>query len=455
MIISCLNFCIVFLHSVKYKSKLTVDENFASGAYSVSPFSNDIIAVSIGETLPAARIALYSYHEGNFKATEIQQADAVLPYPIQASQIDDTSIAVAYNFTTLNDMPYGGGRVAVLKRRDGKWEQTFIITNTSANIHRVHATKFKGQTFLLLSTIVGASADPLLKYENSAAEVTAWFEIEENRWEKKVLSRSLHVIHDAIWLNCTSSENELRALATSSEGLVLFIWNRETDKVKSILLTKGFVTADVTNYDGTSSVSVGIDFVVAVGPYHGDCVQIFNLKFSDLCHAAEFSDFEPIRVENVKAFSGGCQGKSLGGHDVQVADFNNDGFLDFAVAFRGDGKPGNPDHSGLWVFECTNNACTEYTEELVTSDGASMLAVGDFTYSNKVSVAYIGWGHLGDNYVYVLEPEDETESKHHHNKLWLLLGLIAIILPTTICFVAHKMGGDKPSSPGYETLVES
>ena len=83
--------------------------------------------------------------------------------------------------------------------------------------------------YLLGSGIVGPGAKKENNYQNSSAEIAVWHRSPgQNFWEKTVLSDELHLVHDIRWLHC-DTYSELRAIATSSEGLTLLMWDLETN----------------------------------------------------------------------------------------------------------------------------------------------------------------------------------------------------------------------------------
>lgn len=209
----------------------------------------------------------------------------------------------------------------------------------------------------------------------------------------------------------------------------MLIWNETIGKTESIQLTKGFVKQenDTKNSDtGTSSIAIAKDWVVTISPFHGDCVQIFDLSLDFMCGVSLGDEFKVNAISLDHMFEGtACQGAELGGHDIQVADFDDNGIMDFAAGFRG------PDYAGIYVGHCHNTSCSDVKIEQATTSGASALAIGDFEHRGKQSIVYIGWGNLGDYYIRMVTVSKDS-NKSQTNTLIIITCSIAVL---GICLV--------------------
>jgi hypothetical protein len=319
---------------------------------------------------------------------------------IKGNGWNDIVICYQYGQTMVNCDPQGG-KIVWLENpgsSDGEWKGRYIGRATA--MHRLKVGYFTQETKLqvLALPIVGKPNDihsitPILMFTQPDDVYSA------PQWECTVIdteeNTKFHVIHGVSVKKFRSKlgSNLDSVLIASEEGVTWLYFDPEERKWHAKLIGTGeMCQVSKTGFKGSGNVDVGkvgndtFAYIATVEPFHGNTVAVYY-KDKDSDCLLTGCNWKRVVLDVYGDPSPIGEGA---GHFIVCGDFDNDGDDEFLVALRG-----SMPWQGVFYYKTIDVRNGVFVKWRVSSDSAARIAVADFDNDGRLDFATIGYSVQG------------------------------------------------------------
>jgi hypothetical protein len=323
------------------------------------------------------------------------------PVALDHSDIDGdgwTDIVISHDYgqCMFNCGP-NDGKISWLRNPGNKkleWQKYHIGDLVATHrLHLGHLTTKDNLELLALPVVGSSGVDspvPITLYTKPQDVLNA------NKWDSKVVDRSFHVIHGVLPYKSVGELDSL--LLASSEGINIFSLDK-TGKAIIQPIAKGEVVPHCSGenteshcFQGSGDVSIGYlkekslfdHYFATVEPFHGNVIAFYTLDAKN-----ESEEKYERTVQEIF----GPQDEAVG-HHVVTADFDGDGDDEFLVAERGP-KP----WQGVAYYDPIRNGDSkiEFKKTQLSDSSTARIAVADFDgdgYKDFATTGYYTEGYF-------------------------------------------------------------
>ncbi|CAF3709720.1 unnamed protein product [Rotaria socialis] len=325
------------------------------------------------------------------KAIRIQD----LPGPVAMDQADITGngindIIICYQYgNTMVDCDPTGGKIIWLQNPGQKLEQEQWISHYIGRSTAMHRLKVGHFTQNKRLEIIGL---PIVNepYNLLAPVPVLLFQqpndvLNTKEWPCEIIDKEFfHLIHDAKKINTGALDNLLIA---SREGINWLYFDEKFHKWTIEHIGEGEQEEKrQTTYYGSGCVDAGkvgndsFAYIPTVEPFHGNVVAVY-IKSTD-------NYLKQIQWKRYVLDVYGCPNEHGEGpaHHIVCADFDKDGDDEFLVALRGPSP-----NQGVYYYKPIDLSCGLFAKWKVSSDSAARIAVADFDNDGLLDFATISY----------------------------------------------------------------
>ena len=316
-----------------------------------------------------------------------------LASPIAMEQVDISGdgfqdIVICFDYgKTVKEFNIDGGQIVWLEN-PGKtmgtepWKRHYV--GRAATMHRLkvgHFTQSERWEIVGLPIVNGTFDVPvpvlLFRQPNDIWNATAW--------DYEIIDRDyFHIIHEATLVRAGPLD---RLIVASREGLNWLYYNVNSQLWEIQKIAEGTQEyRQQTNYYGSGGVDVGrigtdsMAYIAALEPFHGHVVSVYTKSINRSTEEVQWQ-------RNVLDVYGYPDENGEGpGHHVVCADFDKDGEEEFLVALRGPAP-----NEGVYYYKPIDPSRGWFAKWKVSNDSAARIAIADFDYDGFLDFATVGY----------------------------------------------------------------
>ncbi|CAF3065865.1 unnamed protein product [Rotaria sp. Silwood2] len=370
-----------------------IEEHLNDGYWIEAFQSDDQTPIGlIGYGLSRGEVKFYSNPHTNIeKVKPILIQKLITPVGMGQADISGDGykdIIICFDYgNTIIDFNPNGGHIVWLEN-PGKeigteqWKQHYV--GRSPTMHRLkvgHFTQTKHWEIIGLPVVNGPFdvSVPVLLFRQPDNVLTA------KVWDYEIIDKDyFHLIHDAEMFKVHLLD---QLLIASREGLTwLYFKEDSTEWIIEKIADGEQKDKQQTNYYGSGGVDIGkvqddsFAYIAALEPFHGNVVSVYTKTTNNSLTQIQWQR----HVLDVYGYPN--QNGEATGHYVVCADFDKDGTDEFLVALRGPTP-----NEGVFYYKPVDLSRGLFTKWKVSDTSASRIAVADFDNDGFADFATIGY----------------------------------------------------------------